>query len=263
MDLGTAAEHDRRTSRTRRVLSMLPTRIRLPIKILAQPDEVTCGPTCLQAIYEYWGGDDSLPAVIGRAQRLEHGGTLAVYLGIDALRQGYEATLYTYDLTTFDPTWFRPGVDLADRLRQQRRVKEGRRLRQATDGYLEFIELGGRVRFTDLSRTLIRGLLRRRLPILTGLSSTFLYRAAREYGPTDKPDDLRGDPAGHFVILSGYDRKARTIQVSDPYDPHPHGPNRRYWINIDRVIGAILLGVVTSDANLLVISPRRRRRTDT
>ena len=43
--------------------------------------------------------------------------------------------------------------------------------------------------------------------------------------------------------------------VADPYDPHPHGPNRRYWASIDRVIGAILLGIVTYDANLLVITP--------
>ena len=37
---------------------------------------------------------------------------------------------------------------------------------------------------------------------------------------------------------------------------HPHGPNRRYWISIDRVIGAVLLGIVTYDANLLVITPK-------
>jgi hypothetical protein len=102
----------------------------------------------------------------------------------------------------------------------------------------------------------VRGLLRRRLPLLAGLSSTFLYRAPREYGPHDTPDDLRGEPAGHFVVLCGYDRHERKVQVADPYEPHPHGPNRRYWISIDRVIGAILLGIVTYDANLLVITPK-------
>lgn len=33
----------------------------LPLPILPQPDDVTCGPTCLQAVYGYWfdvdGGD--------------------------------------------------------------------------------------------------------------------------------------------------------------------------------------------------------------
>jgi len=224
--------------------------------MLAQPDEVTCGPTCLHAIYRYWDGDDALEDVIKRTRRLDHGGTLAVFLGCDALRRGYNATLYTFNLNLFDPTWFRRGVDLADRLRRQAELKDDARLAHATAGYLDFLELGGRVRLTDPTRTLVRGLLRRRLPVLAGLSATFLYRIPREYGPEDTPDDLRGHPSGHFVVLCGYDRRERKVQVADPYEPHPHGPNRRYWISIDRVIGAVLLGIVTYDANLLVITPR-------
>jgi hypothetical protein len=234
---------------------MLPARLRLPVEMLAQPDEVTCGPTCLHAIYRYWGSEESLSDVIARTRRLEHGGTLAVFLANDALRRGYGATIYTFNLNTFDPSWFRRGMDIADRLRRQAELKDDPRLSHATAGYLEFLALGGRLRLTDPTRTLVRGLLRRRLPLLAGLSSTFLYRLPREYGPDDRPDDLRGEPAGHFVVLCGYDRRDRKVQVADPYDPHPHGPNRRYWIGIDRVIGAILLGIVTYDANLLVITP--------
>ena len=107
------------------------------------------------------------------------------------------------------------------------------------------------MRLTDLSQSLVHGLLRRGLPILTGLSSTFLYRAPREYGPDDTPDDVRGFPAGHFVVLIGYDRRKRTVLVADPY-----GPFQEYWCNIDRVLGAVLLGIVTHDANLLVIHSR-------
>jgi hypothetical protein len=236
---------------------MLPVTLRLPVRMLAQPDEVSCGPTCLQAIYGYWNDDEPLDAVVGRTHRLDHGGTLAVFLANDALRKGLDATIYTYNLTVFDPTWFRPGVDLAARLAAQARAKRDSRLTQLTAGYRDFLELGGRLRLTDLSRTLVRGLLRRRLPILTGLSSTFLYRSAREYGDNDRPDDIRGEPAGHFVVLAGYNRQKRTVLVVDPYDPHPYGSTRGYWITIDRVMAAILLGIVTHDANLLVIHPRK------
>lgn len=236
---------------------MLPVMIRLPVEMLPQPDETTCGPTCLHAIYRYWGQQVSLAEVIGRPRKLEEGGTFAVFLACDALRQGFEATIYTYNLMMFDPTWFRPGVDIADRLRQQREAKADRRLRHATDGYLEFLELGGRLRLSDLSRALIRGLLQRGMPILTGLSSTFLYRAAREFGPDDTPDDIRGKPSGHFVVIAGYNRKERSVLIADPYGPHPFGESLEYWISIDRVLGAVLLGIVTHDANLLVIHPRR------
>ena len=148
----------------------------------------------------------------------------------------------------FDPSWFAAGVDIAARLRQQQKAKSDRRLSYVTEGYLEFLKLGGRIRLVDLSHTLIHGLLRRGLPILTGLSSTFLYRVAREYGPNDTPDDIRGVPAGHFVIIAGYNRAKRTLLVADPY-----GPVQEYWSNIDRVLSAILLGIVTYDSNLLVI----------
>src|SRR5436309_2967481 len=96
---------------------------RLPLEILPQPDESTCGPTCLQAVFRYWGDDEPLESVIARARRLEHGGTLAVFLGCDALRKGYRATLYTYNITVFDPSWFNGDADIAERLERQRRVK--------------------------------------------------------------------------------------------------------------------------------------------
>lgn len=231
--------------------------LQLPVNILPQPDETTCGPTCLHALYRYWGEEESLDTVISRTGRLEHGGTFAVFLACDALRKGYKATIYTYNLMVFDPTWFRqPGVDIAERLRRQREIKMDYRLQHATNGYLEFLSLGGRLRLFDLSRYLIRGILRRNLPIITGLSSTYLYRVPREYGSDDKPDDVRGIPSGHFVVIGGYDHARRKVLVVDPYQKNPYGSTHEYWLSVDRVVNAVLLGIVTHDANLLVIHPR-------
>ena len=50
------------------------------------------------------------------------------------------------------------------------------------------------------------------------------------------------------------------VLVVDPYQPNPYGPTLEYWISIDRVIAAILLGIVTHDANLLVVYPARGKR---
>jgi hypothetical protein len=98
--------------------------------------------------------------------------------------------------------------------------------------------------------------LRRRIPLLTGLSSTFLYRSKREFGSKDEPDDVRGTPAGHFVVLAGWNERKRKVLVVDPYQPHRYGTALQYWLSVDRVTAAILLGIVTHDANLLVIYPR-------
>ena len=235
---------------------------RLPVETLPQPDETTCGPTCLHTVYRYWGEREPLGDVIARTHRLEAGGTFAVYLACDALRKGYVATIYTYNLMVFDPTWFStPGVDIAERLQRQREIKMDYRLQAVTPGYIEFLKLGGRLRFRDLSPTLLHKILRRRFPIITGLSSTYLYHAPREYGPNDEKDDVRGLPTGHFVVISGYNATRRRVLVVDPYEPHPYGPSHEYWIGIDRAVGAILLGMVTHDANLLIVHPPPRSKS--
>ena len=95
---------------------MLSPRLQLPVEMLPQPDETTCGPTCLDAVYRYWSRQEPLPDVIARTGKLERGGTVAVFLACDALRQGFEATIYTFNLTVFDPSWFTGKVDIAERL---------------------------------------------------------------------------------------------------------------------------------------------------
>jgi len=82
-------------------------------------------------------------------------------------------------------------------------------------------------------------------------------QTAREYGPEDIVDDIRGEPSGHFVVIAGYDRLRRHVLVVDPYQPNPYGAALEYWLSIDRVVAAILLGIVTHDANLLVVYPPR------
>jgi len=231
-------------------------RAHLPLRILPQPDDTTCGPTCLHAVYDYYGDRVGLPRIIDEVAHLEEGGTLGVLLGNHALRRGYRVAMYTYNIQIWDPTWFTtPGVDLAERLRAQMRHKKEHKLLIASQAYLDFLELGGEVRFVDLSRKLIRRLLDAGRPVLTGLSATYLYRTAREYGRDNKSDDVRGEPAGHFVVLCGYDRERRKVRIADPLSSNPNAPSHIYEVNFDRLIGAIFLGNITYDATLLLVRP--------
>lgn len=235
--------------------------VELHVPLQPQPDDTACGPTCLHAIYQFHGDDVGLDQVLAETRRLDTGGTLDVFLANHALRRGYEATIYTYNLKVFDPTWFQDsGVNIAQRLIQQAEFKKDRKLKVATRGYVEFLALGGELRFEDLTPGLLRRLLRQRLPVLTGLSSTYLYRDAREFGEHDDPDDVRGEPAGHFVLLAGYHREQRSVLVADPMHPNPVASSQRYEVSIDRLICSILLGILTYDANLLVIRPGPERR---
>ena len=232
--------------------------LRLSLDMLPQPDETTCGPTCLQSVYAYFGERKPLSEVIAEVPALDTGGTLAVHLACHALRRGYDAAIYTYNLQVFDPTWFRPDVDIAAKLRAQVVAKpSAKKMHGATQAYLDFLTLGGSLRFDDLTTSLIRRALGRRTPILTGLSSTYLYACAREKGFTVMDyDDIAGEPQGHFVVLCGYDRAARTVLVADPLKPNPMAPIQQYAVDIDRLVNAILLGILTYDANLLLITPK-------
>lgn len=235
-------------------------RIQLPYSIQAQPDESTCGPTCLHSIYRYYGDEIPLAQVVEEVTMLEAGGTLAVMLACHALQRGYAATIYTYKLQLFDPSWLVPGGgDLSERLRAQMACKEDDKLQVASGAYLKFLELGGKIRFEDLTHGLLRGYVKREIPVLTGLSATYLYRTPREFGPNCDYDDVRGEPVGHFVVLCGYNKETRTLQLADPLLPNPVATTQLYDVGIDRVLCAILLGVLTYDANLLIIRPRRKK----
>lgn len=241
---------------------------RLDLKILPQPDETTCGPTCLHAVYQYWSKLTERPdpleleELIGEVERLGDGGTLAVFLACHALRRGYKATIYTYNLEVFDPTWLNreapEPVDLQSKLREQLEYKADQRIGIATRGYLEYLALGGKLRFEDLTTGLIRRYLKRGVPIITGLSATYLYRTPREiereFGNIDF-DDVRGEPSGHFVVLAGYNAEERSVMVADPMrEDQPFG-SHKYEVDIDRLLCSILLGILTHDANLLVLEP--------
>lgn len=239
----------------------------LDIEILPQPDDESCGPTCLHAVYRFWGDQRPLGSVIESVRSLNTAGagrgTLAVMLGVHALAQGYSASLFTFNLQMFDPTWFGgdgPGdpVLLGEKLSAQVAAKsyEDLRFPVATESYQEFLRLGGSIHFCDLTSELISNFISAGRPVLTGLSATYLYKCAREFGPNDDYDDVRGEPTGHFVVLHGYDEAARMVRVADPLADNPGFEVQGYDIPLARLVPAIMLGVLTYDANLLVIEPK-------
>jgi hypothetical protein len=230
----------------------------IPIKILSQPDDTTCGPTSLHAVYNYYHDPISLEQVIREIIYLETGGTLEVILGCHALKRGYKATIYTYNVNIFDPTWFiLKDVDIVQKLEQQLAIKGGEKMRIATEAYIEFVQLGGKIAFKDLTPSLLTSFFKQAIPVLTGLSATYLYQSAREYtGENNRTvyTDVGGYPCGHFVVLCGYDETQRVV-VADPYAANPVSRNSYYSVKVSRLINSIMLGIATHDANLLLIEP--------
>lgn len=232
----------------------------IPIDMRPQPNDTTCGPTCLDAVYRFYGDDLGLERLLAEVPVIRSGGTLAVHLANHALARGYAVRLITWNLQVFDPTWFAMGSrDLRSLLLAQLAIKQDPRIQEASRAYVEFLDRGGVLAYDDLRPSLLRDLLKKKMPVITGLSATFLYRAMRERPDDQVEDDLRGEPVGHFVVLNGYHPHDREISVSDPQHPNPLSQTHTYRVPIDRVIGAIYLGVLTYDANLMVLTPRSGR----
>ncbi len=232
----------------------------LNFDIKAQPDELTCGPTCLHSIYQYYHDPISLKQVINEVKSLKAGGTLAVMLGNHALRRGYNAHLYTYNLNVFDPSWFKySSRKIVNSLREQMRFKsKKKKLMFASRAYIKFLEAGGKVFQSELNADLIKKYLKQAQPVLTGLSATYLYGTRREIPATNKFDSIRGEPVGHFVIINGYDEVTNTVYMADPMNPNPL-KSQYYSVPFDRLINSIMLGIVTYDANVLIIEPKAKK----
>lgn len=227
----------------------------LDVERFEQPDDSTCGPTCLAKVYRYYGLEKSLADIIEETPRNPDGGTLAVNLAIGAIREGFRPTIYPFGLRVFDPTWRRlDGPALVRKLRRRRAAVRSVRLRRALAAYTEFLELGGRIRSQEPSADLLVEILRQGDPILTGLSATYLYRTPREF--EDRYDDVRGESVGHFVVVSGYDPKTDRFVVTDPFRNVPISRTGRYTVPAERLLAAILIGESTYDAVLLVLGQR-------
>jgi hypothetical protein len=228
----------------------------IPVEMLPQPTESTCGPTCLHAIYRHWNLNLPLDQLIQEIPEHEDGGTLSVNLGLHALKRGFEAITYSYNLRVFDPTWWNlEPAELIDKLERRIPHLNNDKLVETHQLYIHYVQRGGRIKLRDLNPAFLHRLLLKGVPVLTGLSATYLYQTPREL-PDTTDDDVAGYPAGHFVVVNGFDPDSMEVTITDPYADNPFNPKGLYRVDVHRFINSVMLGIVTYDANLLIVRPK-------
>jgi hypothetical protein len=229
----------------------------LGVLIERQPDYTTCGPTALHAIYRYYGDPIDLPTVIKETPKLPTGGTLGVHLSVHALSRGYEVITWVCNVRHFDPTWFQEPTNLAGKLKARAEAKGlagDPRYGPALEALEQYLALGGRVVWGDLTPEIIGKSLAQGSPLLTGTNGTYLYQCMRE--TEDGPDDVRGEAFGHFIVLCGYRAEDHSVAIADPLKDNPAHGTKYYRASVYRLIGAIFLGVGSDDGNLMLIRPK-------
>lgn len=233
---------------------------RLNLSIKNQPSYTSCGPTSLHSVYSFYNDDISLEQLVEDIDQFaEGGGTLGVVLGIHALARSYDVSIISYNMNIFDPSWFgETESNIKEKLQESfSKNSQGPKRAYAIDQYIRFLEAGGKLHFADLTTDLLQEILDKDVPILTGLSSTWLYRDQRENPKTNQYDPIDGEPAGHFVVIDGYDLGGE-FSICDPYQQNPINNKNHYLIDGSRLINAILLGVHTYDGNLLLIEKKEK-----
>ncbi len=227
----------------------------LDINMLPQPNDITCGPTSLHAVYSFFRRDYTLQHIIDSVSSLKDGGTLAVYLGMDAIRRGFKAVVHSYNLRLLDPSWSSlSGGEISRKLAMQKEYKGGKKFSEVSDAYLNFISAGGEISFQDLTSELLKNYIDKGFPVLSGLNATYLYEYSRERTLNNNKtvyDDIKGTAVGHFVVICGYTESC--FYIADPYRDNPFSDNHMYCVDYQRLLNAIMLGIITYDANLLVI----------
>lgn len=63
------------------------------------------------------------------------------------------------------------------------------------------------------------------------------------------------------MVLYGIERTGNNIWIADPLTTNPLGDEHLYYASFDKVLAALFLGIVTYDANLLTVRPRRSETT--
>ena len=229
----------------------------LGIVIERQPDYTTCGPTALHAVYRYYGDKIDLKTVIKETPKLPGGGTLGVHLCVHALQRGYDVDMWVCNVRHMDPTWFQQPTDVLAKLKARAAAKgiaKDPRYGPAVEAAEQYLQLGGKLVWGDLSPDLLSKTLADGTPLLTGTNGTYLYQCARE--TEAGPDDVRGDAFGHFIVICGYNADDESVAIADPLLDNPAHGTKYYRANVYRLLGAIFLGVSSDDGNLMLIRPK-------
>jgi len=226
------------------------------LSVPAQPDDESCGITCLQAIYNYYKDPAPFEQLQNEIEHWNTGGTVGVNLARHALSRGYSAEIYTYNIKIFDPTWKNLAEkELASKLKLRQRKSRSKKQKKVIGFYKDFLRKGGAIKFDDLDESLLDRLFAKRRPIICGLSATYLYQNMRET-PNNEENDIVGNPVGHFVVVSEWDAKLRVVTIQDPLRKNPISETGTYRLPFVKFSNAVMLGILTYDENLLVIAKK-------
>ena len=232
----------------------MPKRVQLKVPRLKQKP-FTCGPSSLQQVFAYYGIKKSINQLL-KEIKLYKKGTFDGQLGLCALENGFKAIIIDYNLHAYDPTWFKLSKKaLIKKLKQSLKHRKGE-YKTKVQWLIKYFEAGGNIKFEIVTPELIKSYLKKKIPVIVCLMMTSLYKEKRRItikqkkGRRSIKSDLKGKPAGHYLVVSGYD--GDKLFVTDPYYNIPYSKKGEYKISSKELIASILMW----NGSLLIIEKK-------
>jgi predicted double-glycine peptidase len=207
---------------------------------------LNCGPFALAQVLQYYGEIITAEELIQGTKMVQGIGTYESNLALTAKKLGYKTKITTQNLYLFDPTWQELSQnELIVKLQEQEKELKDKDLTQSAQGFIEYLQAGGKLGSETIDRDLLVDKLGRG-PLVVGLNMTYLYQEKR-------PLDKEAKRYGHFVTVSGYDGENDTFTLIDPWHSIPFSKDGIYQVKSARLIAAIYLAEATFDASLLEV----------
>lgn len=160
----------------------------LNFSLNSKPYYQNCGLKCLDALFQYYRIDKTPKDLIKKDTNKP---LWISDLGSLVLGAGLPVTLFTYSQKIFRPEWF--NFSKQKIFAKLRKREKNLLIDRARRSILDFLKLGGKLKFEVLNAERLKYYIKNKKPVLLAASSSIIHH--------------RFMLSGHFVVLIGYDKK--------------------------------------------------------
>ncbi|MBD3362355.1 hypothetical protein GF362_01395 [Candidatus Dojkabacteria bacterium] len=211
--------------------------------IKQKADSSACGPSCLQAIYKYYGKDLKLKMILEDLHIDKDTSTYVSQLARHLNTNHLSTTLISSNPFVVSPDWkAKPKKVVIKELKEwilhhfNKGKVENIWIKEAL--YLLFyLQEGGNLKISNITTDLIDKYLEDQNLILCCLAENWIW-GKRKISKVVEYDNIKGHVNGHFVIV--YDKNKGDYQISDPYPTSIENKEGLYAINKEELLTATL-----------------------
>lgn len=202
-------------------------------------DLYTCGPSCLQNIYEHYGINKTLSTILQELGVNEKESTHTPQLAKYLKQNDFETIILSSCPDNFSPDWgSKPKDEVIELMKQWVTHNTGDIWLKDTLYLLFYLQDGGELKQVDLSTKIIDQYIDNDYLVLACVDETWIW-GKRKISDVAQYDSVKGHVQGHYVVIYGQD--GNDYLISDPYPTGLLGKEGLYRVNKDKMLVSILV----------------------